>query len=332
MKRSNLKRTLKSKKKSSKKSKSVPKRKVNKKNTKVKKRSAVKSNKTKKQKGGSLVGKNYDEGCNQLTKKTCGKNNDCMWLGTNNCVIRDKRCPICLQNIFSLTKEKGKTVSKQVLDLVAPNNCNHVFCIDCKQRLSESEEPKKCPMCRTKYEYVNNVSIDKNNVLVRSNDNDSLEFLLPSTLRLGVSLTEADIRRTFPTISNDEIRYYITSDSDANELYVSVILANILLLFKNYDIPAHPLRNRFINLIETSFSLNENQLNSLLWRGDGVNDIVYDMVYDHSRDDPSPLFLSEASLLYNQTPPPSLDDHNEYAFNMMMRYINEYKRVSTFGS
>ena len=116
---------------------------------------------------------------------------------------------------------------------------------------------------------------------------------------------------------NDDDYYYPLSD---------------VLLFKNYDIPAHPLRNRFINLIETSFSLNENQLNSLLWRGDGVNDIVYDMVYDHSRDDPSPLFLSEASLLHNQTPPPSLDDHNEYAFNMMMRYINEYKRVSTFGS
>jgi hypothetical protein len=324
MKRSNLKRTLKSKKKSSKKSKSVPKRKVNKKNTKVKKRSVVKNNKTNKQKGGSLVGKNYDEGCNQLTKKTCGKNNDCMWLGTNNCVIRDKRCPICLQNIFSLTKEKGKTVSKQVLDLVAPNNCNHVFCIDCKQRLSESEEPKKCPMCRAPYYYFNNVSIDKNNVLVRSNDNDSLKLLLPSTPRLGVSLTEADIRRTFPTISNDEIRHYITSDSDANELYVSVILANILLLFKNYEIPWND-NNRFKNLIETSFSLNDDQSRSLLWRGDGVNEIVYDMVYDVQEE---PLWFSEAS----KYKPTSFDDSNEHAFNMMMRYINEYKRVSTFGS
>ena len=60
-------------KKSSKKSKSVSERKVNIK--KNKKRSGVKSNKTKKQKGGSQVGENYDEGCNQLTKKTCGKNN-----------------------------------------------------------------------------------------------------------------------------------------------------------------------------------------------------------------------------------------------------------------
>ena len=125
MKRSNLKRTLKSKKKSSKKSKSVPKRKVNKKNTKVKKRSAVKNNKTNKQKGGSQVGENYgDEGCNQLSKRKCKQNNDnCIWLGTNECV-RKKRCPICYGNIFSFTKEKGKLVSKQVLDLAAPNNCN----------------------------------------------------------------------------------------------------------------------------------------------------------------------------------------------------------------
>ena len=91
-----------------------------------------------------------------------------MWLGTNKCVIREKRCSICLQNIFSLTKEKGKTVSKQVLELAAPNNCNHVFCIDCVQRLYKST--KRCPMCRTDFDHFNNVSIDKNNVLVRSSE------------------------------------------------------------------------------------------------------------------------------------------------------------------
>ena len=94
--------------------------------------------KTSKQKGGSQVGKNYDEGCYQLSKETCVKNKDCMWLDTNECVVKEKTCSICLQSIFNLTQEKGKTVSKQVLDLAAPNNCNHVFCIDCAQRLYKS--------------------------------------------------------------------------------------------------------------------------------------------------------------------------------------------------
>ena len=104
MKKSNLKRTLKNKKKSSKKSKSVPKRKVNKKNTKVKKRSAVKNNKTNKQKGGSQVGENYDGKCYQLSKRECKQNiEDCIWLATKECVIRKKRCPVCHENIFSLS-------------------------------------------------------------------------------------------------------------------------------------------------------------------------------------------------------------------------------------
>jgi hypothetical protein len=97
-------------------------------------------------------------------------------------------------------------------------------------------------------------------------------------------------------------------------------------------------------LIETSFSLNAIQSSSLLWRGDGVNDIVYNMVYDDQEErneegqrlfrraawesQEEPLWLSEASN-YNLT---SLDDEWERAFNMMNRYINEYKRVSTFGS
>ena len=29
---------------------------------------------------------------------------------------------------------------------------------------------KRCPMCRTSYDHFNNVSIDKNNVLVRSSE------------------------------------------------------------------------------------------------------------------------------------------------------------------
>ena len=57
----------------------------------------------------------------------------------------------------------------------------------------------------------------------------------------------------------------------------------------------------------------------------GVNEIVYDMVYDVQEE---PLWFSEAS----KYKPTSFDDSNEHAFNMMMRYINEYKRVSTFGS
>ena len=397
--------TLKSK-KTTKNSKNVSKGKVNSKNAKVKKRSAVKKNKINKQKGGSQVGKNYDEGCNQLTKKTCGKNNDCMWLGTNKCVIREKRCSICLQNIFSLTKEKGKTVSKQVLELAAPNNCNHVFCIDCVQRLYKST--KRCPMCRTDFDHFNNVSIDKNNVLVRSSEkvkkldekrnfnqylrerennpiytqntvnfstsdlsnfsqnisNDSIlnldisgienedssydsdesyyesddsyhesneyEEFLTSTPRPGLLITEEDVRRTFPKMNDDDVRDFITIDPNApgNRAYVQEILQNIILLWKNFDIPGHDLRNRFIDLIRTSFNLNEYQLNSFLWQGNGVDDDVYHAVYGRTHEFPDPQFLLEIRN-YNYT---SMDDFHEYAFNMMQRYIDEYKRVSIFES
>ena len=400
--------TLKSK-KTTKNSKNVSKENLDKKNTKVKKRSAVKKNKINKQKGGSQVGKNYDEGCNQLTKKTCVKNNDCMWLGTNKCVIREKRCSICLQNIFSLTKEKGKTVSKQVLDLAAPNNCNHVFCIDCVQRLYKST--KRCPMCRTDFDHFNNVSIDKNNVLVRSSEkvkkldekrnfnqylrerennpidtqntmnfsqsennqntfdfsnfsqnmsNDSIlnldisaienegssydsdgvsyasdtdnlspfhySHFLTSTPRSDVRITEEDVRRTFPKMNNDEVRNFLTNEPNA--AYLQEILINMLLLWRNFDIPGHDLRNRFINLIRTSFNFNENQLNSLLWEGDGVDWDVYDAVFARTTEFPDPQWYLEL-INYRYT---SIDDFHEYAFNMMQRYINEYLRVSMFES
>ena len=382
------KRTLKSKNKSYKKSKSVPKRKVNKKNTKGKKRSAVKNNKTNKQKGGSQVGKNYDEGCYQLTKKTCGKNNECMWLGTNKCVVKEKKCSICLQSIFNLTKEKGKTVSKQVLDLVAPNNCNHVFCIDCAQSLNKST--KKCPMCRTDFDHFNNVSIDKNNVLVRSSEkikiniwsNDSVsdlddsdsdsyyldpededlpfEILLTTTPRQGVSITEEDVKRTFPMISNDELKDYLTmepnteryGDTPGNRAYVQEILVNILLLWRDFFKPRRNLHNRFKNLIGTSFNLNRNQLNSLLSRGDGVNDNITNRVFEFYVEDvdededevndhitnrvidrsgvyPVPYWYLEVDN--NQYPrDANIDDLNEDVFRILQRYIDEYKRVSIF--
>ena len=76
------------------------------------------------------------------------------------------------------------------------------------------------------------------------------------------------------------------------------------------------------------FNLNENQLNSFLWEGNGVDDDVYHAVYGRTREFPDPQWSLEL-INYRYT---SIDDSNEYAFNMMQRYIDEYKRVSMFES